>query len=74
MIAITKDLPDTEGDKANNIETFATRLGVRTVSLAGEAAAVDPCEQSVWFQGTARHMNLPQGSLESSLYVPSHDS
>jgi homogentisate solanesyltransferase len=28
IIAITKDLPDTEGDKAFQIETFATRIGV----------------------------------------------
>jgi len=33
VIAITKDLPDVEGDKANGIETFATRMGVRNVSL-----------------------------------------
>lgn len=29
VIAITKDLPDVEGDKKYGIETFATRLGVR---------------------------------------------
>ncbi|GIL56207.1 hypothetical protein Vafri_11649 [Volvox africanus] len=33
VIAITKDLPDVEGDQANNITTFATRLGVRNVAL-----------------------------------------
>ncbi len=32
VIAITKDLPDTEGDKAYNIETFATRLGVDKIA------------------------------------------
>jgi homogentisate solanesyltransferase len=36
VIAITKDLPDIEGDKANNIETFATRMGVKNVSLLGK--------------------------------------
>lgn len=36
VIAITKDLPDVEGDKANNITTFATRMGVKNVSLLGE--------------------------------------
>jgi 4-hydroxybenzoate polyprenyltransferase len=36
VIAITKDLPDIEGDMANNITTFATRLGVKNVSLLGE--------------------------------------
>ncbi|GLC44827.1 hypothetical protein PLESTB_001209700 [Pleodorina starrii] len=33
VIAITKDLPDVEGDQANNITTFATRMGVRNVAL-----------------------------------------
>jgi hypothetical protein len=36
VIAITKDLPDVEGDRANQINTFATRLGVKNVSLLGE--------------------------------------
>lgn len=35
VIAVTKDLPDVEGDRANGIQTFATRLGVRNTSLAG---------------------------------------
>ncbi|KAF8058457.1 hypothetical protein HT031_005581 [Scenedesmus sp. PABB004] len=35
VIAITKDLPDVEGDRANDISTFATRLGVKNVSLLG---------------------------------------
>lgn len=33
VIAITKDLPDVEGDKKYNIQTFATKLGVRNISL-----------------------------------------
>lgn len=36
VIAITKDLPDVEGDRANGIETFATKLGVKNVSLISE--------------------------------------
>jgi homogentisate solanesyltransferase len=36
VIAITKDLPDVDGDKANGIETFATRMGVKNVSLISE--------------------------------------
>jgi len=32
VIAITKDLPDTEGDKAYNIDTFATRVGVARIA------------------------------------------
>ena len=34
-IAITKDLPDVEGDRQHGIETFATRLGVRRISWLG---------------------------------------
>ena len=36
VIAITKDLPDVEGDRKYNIDTLATRLGVRTISFAGK--------------------------------------
>jgi len=32
VIAVTKDLPDIEGDKAYNISTFATRLGVPKIA------------------------------------------
>lgn len=32
VIAITKDLPDTEGDKKYNIDTFATRVGVPRIA------------------------------------------
>lgn len=32
VIAITKDLPDTEGDKANKIETFATKVGIDRIA------------------------------------------
>ncbi|KAG0611423.1 hypothetical protein M758_7G140000 [Ceratodon purpureus] len=35
VIAITKDLPDIEGDKKFNISTFATNLGVRKISFLG---------------------------------------
>ena len=36
-IAVTKDLPDVEGDKQNSIETFSTRLGVKKVAAAATA-------------------------------------
>ena len=29
VIALTKDLPDIEGDRQFGIDTFATRMGVR---------------------------------------------
>lgn len=38
VIAVTKDLPDVEGDKENQIDTFATRFGVGRVAMAASAA------------------------------------
>nr|GEV67455.1 homogentisate solanesyltransferase, chloroplastic [Tanacetum cinerariifolium] len=35
VIAITKDLPDVEGDRKFEISTFATKLGVRNIGLLG---------------------------------------
>jgi homogentisate solanesyltransferase len=35
VIAITKDLPDIEGDLKYDIQTFSTRLGVKAVSFIG---------------------------------------
>ncbi|XP_020578573.1 probable homogentisate phytyltransferase 2, chloroplastic isoform X2 [Phalaenopsis equestris] len=35
VIAITKDLPDVEGDRKFQISTFATKLGVRNIALIG---------------------------------------
>ena len=32
VIAVTKDLPDVEGDKAYNISTFATKVGVSKIA------------------------------------------
>ena len=37
VIAITKDLPDVEGDRKYNIDTLATRFGARTISFAGKS-------------------------------------
>ncbi len=37
VIAITKDLPDIEGDKAFNIETFATKIGVDKIAKGATA-------------------------------------
>lgn len=34
VIAVTKDLPDVEGDKAYQIDTLATRLGVKRIATA----------------------------------------
>lgn len=38
VIAITKDLPDVDGDRKYGIETFSTRLGTRAVTFLGEVA------------------------------------
>jgi len=38
VIAITKDLPDVDVDRANGVSTFATRLGVPFVASASVAA------------------------------------
>ncbi len=38
VIAITKDLPDVEGDRKYGIETFSTRLGTRAVAFLGKPA------------------------------------
>ncbi|KAI8475162.1 MAG: homogentisate solanesyltransferase [Monoraphidium minutum] len=35
VIAVTKDLPDVEGDRAHGIQTFATRMGVPAVANLG---------------------------------------
>jgi len=37
VIAITKDLPDVEGDRKYNIDTLATRFGARTISFLGKS-------------------------------------
>jgi len=37
VIAVTKDLPDVQGDLENKIDTFATRFGVGTVATAASA-------------------------------------
>lgn len=34
IIAVTKDLPDVEGDEAYNIETFASKYGIKRISQA----------------------------------------
>jgi homogentisate solanesyltransferase len=34
-ISITKDMPDVEGDRRYGVQTFATRLGVRKIAMAG---------------------------------------
>jgi homogentisate solanesyltransferase len=60
VISITKDLADIEGDKKFNIETFATRVGVRGVSYLGSGlllanylgAVAVAAWKSAWFNQT----------------------
>ncbi|KAJ9514562.1 hypothetical protein QJQ45_016295 [Haematococcus lacustris] len=48
VIAVTKDLPDVEGDSANNIQTFATRMGVKTVSLGAVSLLLANYGVAMW--------------------------
>jgi len=43
VIALTKDLPDVEGDQAHNIQTFATQMGVPTVANLGGLSGWGRC-------------------------------
>jgi len=38
VIAVTKDLPDVEGDRKGGIQTFASRYGTKKVAVAASAA------------------------------------
>ena len=56
-IAITKDLPDVEGDRQHNIDTFATRLGTTAVARVGEPV--------LWMSAWASmHGSFSSGSRE----------
>jgi 4-hydroxybenzoate polyprenyltransferase len=59
VIAITKDLPDVEGDQAHNIQTFATRMGVPAVSNLGAL----PCRR----RGGRRRGSCPPGACRLAL-------
>ena len=43
VIAITKDLPDVEGDRKYGIETLSTRMGTRAVAFLGESSLRPLC-------------------------------
>lgn len=56
IIAVTKDLPDTEGDLENKIDTFATKFGCDKVALAASGAlAANYLGGFIWALGPARH-------------------
>lgn len=59
VIAITKDLPDVEGDKEFNIETFATRVGVKNVSLMASGLLLSNYIGAIYLALTNPAFNMP---------------
>ena len=84
VIAITKDLPDIEGDKQFGIETFATRMGVRCavgqrrfgagwVGLGLEALGLRLCLEVIhWRQLESASPESHTTSHPPSTLPPSH--
>ncbi|KAG6429058.1 hypothetical protein SASPL_107097 [Salvia splendens] len=66
VIAITKDLPDVEGDRKFQIDTLATKLGVRNIALLGSGLLLINYIGSV-----AAAVYLPQ-AFKRSLMIPTH--
>lgn len=66
VIAVTKDLPDVQGDIEGKVETFATRFGVARVSLAATGVLVaNYASAFAWAAGPARLAFRPQVLLTS---------
>jgi homogentisate solanesyltransferase len=66
VIAITKDLPDVEGDRKFGIETFATRLGVRNIAFLGSGLLVANYAGAI-----ALALRMPQ-AFNASVMIPFH--
>ncbi|KAI3688082.1 hypothetical protein L1987_81789 [Smallanthus sonchifolius] len=66
VIAITKDLPDVEGDRKFQISTFATKLGVRNIALLGSGLLLINYIGSI-----LAAFYMPQ-AFRSSLMIPLH--
>ncbi|KAH6812742.1 homogentisate prenyltransferase [Perilla frutescens var. frutescens] len=66
VIAITKDLPDVEGDRKFQIDTLATKLGVRNIALLGSGLLLINYIGSV-----VAAIYLPQ-AFKRSLMIPAH--
>ncbi|XP_073133069.1 homogentisate solanesyltransferase, chloroplastic [Henckelia pumila] len=66
VIAITKDLPDVEGDRKFQISTLATKLGVRNIALLGSGLLLINYIGSIF---AACYM--PQ-AFRRSLMIPAH--
>ncbi|KAL2923930.1 Homogentisate solanesyltransferase chloroplastic [Bienertia sinuspersici] len=67
VIAITKDLPDVEGDSKFQISTLATKLGVRNISLLGSGLLMVNYIGSI-----VAAFYFPKVTFRCSLMVPSH--
>ncbi|KAJ9554876.1 hypothetical protein OSB04_009490, partial [Centaurea solstitialis] len=66
VIAITKDLPDVEGDRKFQISTFATKLGVRNIALLGSGLLLVNYIGSI-----VAALYMPQ-AFRGSLMIPFH--
>ncbi|KAK3019389.1 hypothetical protein RJ639_004639 [Escallonia herrerae] len=66
VIAITKDLPDVEGDRKFQISTLATKLGVRNIAVLGSALLLLNYIGSV-----LAAIYMPQ-AFRRNLMIPSH--
>jgi len=67
VIAITKDLPDVEGDKAYNIETFATRVGVGRI-----AKGATVCLMANYLHALATGLLSKQGAYKMVPMIGGH--
>ncbi|GMH08231.1 hypothetical protein Nepgr_010071 [Nepenthes gracilis] len=66
VIAITKDLPDVEGDRKFQISTLATKLGVRNIALLGSGLLLLNYVGSI-----LAAVFMPQ-AFNRSLMIPAH--
>ncbi|KAI6696622.1 hypothetical protein NL676_016741 [Syzygium grande] len=66
VIAITKDLPDVEGDRKFQISTFATKLGVRNIAFLGSGLLLLNYVAAIFAA-----VYMPQ-AFRRSLMIPAH--
>lgn len=66
VIAITKDLPDVEGDKKYGIDTFATRMGVRNIAFLGSGLLIANYAGAI-----ALAVRMPE-VFNASIMIPFH--
>ncbi|XP_060210184.1 homogentisate solanesyltransferase, chloroplastic isoform X1 [Lycium barbarum] len=66
VIAITKDLPDVEGDRKFQISTLATKLGVRNIAFLGSGLLL-----TNYIGAVVAAIYMPQ-AFRSSLMIPVH--